>query len=70
MIEVPTLMWLRLCMHYIDDLLPYEPLCSYWACDQVFITSRVPIHKSIWPTDEVIMMNNDETYDEIMMKLG
>ena len=35
-----------------------------------FITSRVPIHKSIRPTDEVIMMNNDETYDEIMMKLG
>ena len=34
------------------------------------ITSRVPIHKSIWPSDEVIMMNNDETYDEIMMKLG
>ena len=36
--------------------------------------SRVPIHKSIRPTDEVIMMNNDETYneayDEIMMKLG
>ena len=61
-------------MHYIDDLLSYKPLCSYWACDQVFITSRVPIHKSIRPIDEVIMMNNDETYDEvydeIMMKLG
>ena len=34
------------------------------------ITSRVPINKPIRPTDEVIMMNNDETYDEIMMKLG
>ena len=32
-----------------------------------FITSRVPINKSIRPRDEVIMMNNDETYDEIMM---
>ena len=30
-IEVPTLMWLRQCTHYVDDLLPYEPLCSYWA---------------------------------------
>ena len=26
MIEAPTLMWLRLCTHYIDDLLPYGPL--------------------------------------------
>ena len=25
-----------LCTHYIDDLLPYKPLCSYWACGQVF----------------------------------
>ena len=24
-------MWLRLCTRYVDDLLPYEPLCSYWA---------------------------------------
>ena len=31
------------------------------------VTSRVPINKSIRPRDEVIMMNNDETYDEIMM---
>ena len=31
------------------------------------LTSRVPINKSIRPRDEVIMMNNDETYDEIMM---
>ena len=31
------------------------------------ITSRVPINKSIRPRNEVIMMNNDETYDEIMM---
>ena len=31
------------------------------------ITSRVPINKSIRPRDEVIMMNDDETYDEIMM---
>ena len=36
----------------------------------IIITSRVPIHKSIRPTNEVIMMNNDEAYDEIMMKLG
>ena len=34
---------------------------------QKLITSRVPINKSIRPRDEVIMMNNDETYDEIMM---
>ena len=34
---------------------------------KLFITSRVPINKSIRPRDEVIMMNNDETYDEIMM---
>ena len=33
-----------------------------------FITSRVPINKMIRPTDEVIMMNNDETYDEIGVK--
>ena len=26
--------------------------------------------KTIRPRDEVIMMNNDETYDGIMMKLG
>ena len=26
--------------------------------------------KTIQPRDEVITMNNDETYDEIMMKLG
>ena len=56
---------------YIDDLLPHAPLelCSYWGCGQVFhiITSRVPINKSIRPRDEVIMMNNDEIYDEIMM---
>ena len=43
------------------------------ATPWIIITSRVPVHKSIWPTDEVIMMNNDETYDEtydeIMMKL-
>ena len=32
-----------------------------------YVTSRVPINKSIRPRDEVIMMNNDETYDEIMM---
>ena len=25
-IEVPVLLWLGLCTHYIDDLLPYEPL--------------------------------------------
>ena len=24
----------RLCMHYIDDLLPYAQLCSYWGCGQ------------------------------------
>ena len=36
----------------------------------IIITSRVPINKPIRPTDEVIMMNNNETYDEIMMKLG
>ena len=36
-IEVTTSMWLGLCTHYIDDLLPYEPLCSYWTCGQVFI---------------------------------
>ena len=37
-IEAPISMWLRLCAHYIDDLLPYEPLelCSYWGCGQVF----------------------------------
>ena len=37
-IEAPTSMWLRLCTHYIDDLLPYEPLelCCYWGCGQVF----------------------------------
>ena len=31
-------MWLRLCTHYIDDLLPHEPLelCSHWGCGQVF----------------------------------
>ena len=29
--------------------------------------SGVPIHKSIQPTDEVIMMNNDEIYDEISL---
>ena len=34
---------------------------------KLFITSRVPINKSIRRRDEVIMMNNDETYDEIMM---
>ena len=35
-IEALTSMWIRLCTHYIDDLLPYEQLCSYWACGQVF----------------------------------
>ena len=30
-----------------------------------FIVSRVPINKSIWPLDEVMMMKYDETYDEI-----
>ena len=32
-----------------------------------FITYRVPIHKSTWPTDEVIMMNNDETYYNMLL---
>ena len=32
----------------------------------VFITSRVPINKKIWPVYEVI---DDETYDEIAVKL-
>ena len=49
-IEAPTLnrMWLRLCTHYIDDLVPYyEPLYSYWACGQIFhimLTSNNSIH--------------------------
>ena len=28
------------CTQYIDDLLPYEPLCSYWACGQVFYNHK------------------------------
>ena len=40
-------------------------LNSEFSLCGLIIMSRVPIHKSIRPTDEVIMMNNDETYDEI-----
>ena len=37
MIEV---LWLRQCTHYVDDLLPYEPLCSCWARGQVVWQSK------------------------------
>ena len=32
------------CTHYVDDLLPYKPLCSYWACGQVFIIIAFNLH--------------------------
>ena len=42
--EVPISMWLRLCTHYINDHLPYyKPLCSYWACGQVFHNNNIII---------------------------
>ena len=34
--ETSASMWLGLCTHCIDDCLPYH-ICSYWACDHIFI---------------------------------
>ena len=39
----------RLCIHYIDDFVPYVPLelhvCSYWGCGH--FTSPVAIYFSV-----------------------
>ena len=66
-IEVPTS---RQCTHYmyVDDLLPYEPLCSYWARGQVFIFSNdqqvyvlFPTQYGVQYTQHNIMLHHTKT---------